>query len=98
MAAGLYNCTIRQGSTFRESFQLLDREATDEATKAIDLNGCQARMQIRRTVGATAPLFSFTGEHESMTLDVQSSTIEVELPVVTTAGLPFRTAVYDLEV
>lgn len=57
-----YNFTIRQGSTFRESFQLLDGEAADTASKAIDLNGCQGRMQIRRTVEAAIPLLSFTSE------------------------------------
>ena len=104
MAAGQYNFTIEQGATLKKQFTY-----KDSAGAVVDLNGYDARMQIRSAVGATGnPIDSLTytatgrvaaGLNILPTTGSEASgTIELHIHHASSSLYTFDQAVYDLEI
>ena len=105
MAAGQYNFTIEQGATLKKQFTYKDSTGT-----VVDLNGYDARMQIRSTVGASDTIENLTytgqdGTRIAAGLDIlpttgseASGTIELHIHHASSSLYTFDQAVYDLEI
>ena len=100
MAAGIYNFTIEQGTTFKRTFKYKDSTGT-----AISLESHAIRMQIRKTVESSSPELSITESDGNGTpatsFDVSTTnTNEFELTISKedTTAMSFNTAVYDIEI
>lgn len=89
-----YDLTLYQGATYRETFTW---QAGDPAA-AVNLTGCTARMQVRQTVNSPAKLLDLTTENGGITLGGAAGTIQVVVAPSATAGVTWRTGVYDLEI
>jgi hypothetical protein len=89
-----YNITLYQGSTYRETFTW----ETGDPPTAVNLTGCTARMQVRASVNSPVKLLDLTTENGGITLGGSAGTIQVLVAPSATAGQPWRTGVYDLEV
>lgn len=92
MTAAVHNFTIEQGATLSKSFVWKDSNGD-----AIDLTGYTARMQIRENVSASTALVSATTENSKIDIVDAEGKVTVTLSATETAGLTFKTAVYDLE-
>ena len=100
MAAGIYNFTIEQGTTFRRTFKY--KSSTGDP---ISLENHAVRMQIRKTVESATPELSITESDGNGTpatsFDVSTTnTNEFELTISKedTTAMSFNTAVYDIEI
>ena len=62
----------------------------------VDLTGYRARMTIKDKIGGLE-LLSLTTENGGITLDTANYTLTRTIDAVTTAALPWKTGVYDLE-
>ena len=104
MAAGQYNFTIEQGATLKKQFTY-----KDSAGAVVDLNGYDARMQIRSAVGTTGdPIdnltYTATGRLSAglnilpTTGSEASGTIELHIHHASSSLYTFDHAVYDLEI
>jgi len=93
MAAGNYDITIEQGATFMLSLVWKDTEGDP-----IDVSGCVARMQIRKTYNSE-PVFSLTTDSDGgIELGGLAGTIEIEIPAEQTELIDIRRGYYDLEI
>lgn len=94
MAAGIYNFTIEQGTTFTRTFKYKDSEGNP-----IDLTsngGFTARMDIRTKAGGDlVNAFSTGGGQITIT---NTNFITLTIAASTTTLMNFNTAVYDLEI
>jgi hypothetical protein len=88
MAAGTYNFTLEQGSTFSRVITVQENSA------AMDLSGYTARMQMRSTHDSSTVTLSFTA---SVT-DATGGQITLSSSATTTAGIEEGIYVYDLEI
>ena len=100
MAAGIYNFTIEQGTTFKRTFKYKTSTGT-----AISLEDHAVRMQIRKTVESSSPVLTVTesdGNGTPATSFNVSTTVpnEFELTISKedTSAMSFNTAVYDIEI
>jgi len=100
MAAGIYNFTIEQGTTFKRTFKYKTSTGT-----AISLEDHAVRMQIRKTVESSSPELTVTesdGNGTPATSFNVSTTVpnEFELTISKedTSAMSFNTAVYDIEI
>jgi hypothetical protein len=111
MAAGIYNFTIEQGTTFERTFKY-----KDSSGNPLDLTGHDVRMQIRsdKVDNTTSFLHEFGSGSEFSTagsggLFILSSSIAgsdvsktdqftLHISASTTADMSFESAVYDIEI
>jgi hypothetical protein len=92
MVAGKYDFYIQQGATFNRTIVWKDGNEVP-----VDLNGYTARMQVRKTVTATAAILSLTTENGKITLGGNLGTIVLNLNPADTESLETFCGVYDLE-
>jgi len=93
MGAGTYNFTIEQGATFKRIMTWKDSNGNP-----ISLVGYKGRMQIRQAKDSSNVIMTLdTEDNGGMALGGVEGTITIEISASRTAGLDFRTAVYDLE-
>ena len=94
MAAGIYNFTIEQGTTFTRTFKYKDSEGNP-----IDLTsngGFTARMDIRTKAGGDLiNAFSTSGGQITIT---NTNFITLTIGATSTSNYSFNSAVYDLEI
>jgi hypothetical protein len=109
MAAGNYNFTIEQGTTFQRTFKYKDSEGTP-----IDLTNYDVNMDVRSSISDSTAILdinesSATKNGVDLTDDtfftitsasVSASANEINLTIDadTTASMSFDTAVYDIEI
>ena len=109
MAAGIYNFTIEQGTTFQRTFKYKDSEGTP-----IDLTNYDVNMDVRSSISDSTAILdinesSATKNGVDLTDDtfftitsasVSASANEINLTIDadTTASMSFDTAVYDIEI
>lgn len=96
MAAGQYNLYIEQGATLRRVFVMRD----PVTLLPLDLTGCIARMQIRKTKADTTTLASYDTTNTKLKIPNPSDgRIELLVHANETKDYPGGyTGVYDLEV
>ena len=100
MAAGIYNFTIEQGTTFIRVFNYKDSNGNP-----IDLSdgGVELRMQIRETIDSPDPIVGGTFTDESgFTISTpvgtpSASQFTLVIPATTSSAYTFSRAVYDIE-
>ena len=95
MAAGIYNFTIEQGTTFTRQFKYKTSEGV-----GIDLTNYAVRMQVRKTIDSDTTELDID-ESSGLSVGTTSDTqhiITLTIPASTTANLSFDNAVYDLEI
>ena len=94
MTAGTYDITCEQGATFSRVLTW-----TDTGGSLVDLTGYSARMQVRKTAeeSAIAVSLSSTGTSTGIALGGVAGTITLLIPAASTAAIPARSYVYDLE-
>lgn len=93
MAAGTYNFTIEQGTSFTKDIVWKDSNGTP-----IDVTGYTARMQVRASVAAPEVLLELTTEDDNIVMGTTDGKITLVLTDVETAALVWVSGVYDLEV
>lgn len=92
MTAGRFDLVIEQGATFRQLF-----EWHDECDNLVDVTGMTAKMQIRRSFDADAPMLTLT-DTDGITLGGALGTVLVVIADELTAGLSTQVGgVYDIE-
>lgn len=92
MSAGTYDILIEKGATFQLS--LTWKAPTNTP---YDLTGYTARMQVRKSVNATAPLLSLTSSGGDIVLGGAAGTIVITASATATAAMDATHGVYDLE-
>jgi len=97
MAAGKYDITIEQGSTFTLNLSYKDSDGA-----VVDLSvGYTGRMKIRESTGGTIIASTESGDSPKNTLSIalaaSGNNIIVTMTAANTAALDFDNAVYDLE-
>ena len=96
MAAGIYNFTIEQGTTFTRTFKYKDSDGV-----AIDLTNHAIRMDIRTSIDAESTLLELVESNTGTGFKVdETNTNEFTLTITATdtSNLNFDTAVYDIEI
>jgi len=108
MAAGIYNFTIEQGTTFERTFKYKDADGNP-----LDLSNHSVRMQIRsdKADNTTSFLHEFGSGSEFATagsggLFILSSSVgnseidqfTLHISASTTANMSFESALYDIEI
>ena len=96
MAAFKVNLQILQGSTFNE-LVTYQTGATTATAVPVNLTGCTARMQARPTLESSTVLLNLTTENGGIVLGGVAGTIRLQLSATATAAIPWKQAVYDLE-
>ena len=99
MAAGQYNFTIEQGATLKKQFTYKDSAGT-----VVDLNGYEARLQIRSSIESSDEIANL--DNDSLggltilptTGSEASGTIELHIHHASSSLYSFDQAVYDLEI
>ncbi len=92
MSAGYLDLYIEQGATYAQPIVWKDSNGD-----AVDLTGYTARMQVRKTISATAVIIELTTENGRITLGGDNGTITLEITAEDTAALEQFAGVYDLE-
>jgi len=88
MAAGTYNFTLDQGSTFSRQLTVEDNNT------AMDLSGYTGRMQMRSTHDSSTIALSFT-----VTIaNAAAGKLNISASATSTAGITEGIYVYDLEI
>ena len=99
MAAGKYNFTIEQGTTFTRTFKYKDADGNP-----FDLNGYDVRMQIRHSHSSLAPLDTFDNNgNGGFELSIPAggsvkNQIALTITATQTAAFTFDQALYDIEI
>ena len=88
----IYNFCIPQGRDFDKSFIKKDGNGVP-----VDLTGYTARMQIRSSPLSPNVILELTTENGRIVVDGLLGKVTLILDNVTTAGLTFKKAVYDIE-
>ena len=92
MAAGVYNFTVDQGSTWKRSVII-----KDSAGAVLNLTGYTARMQVRRRIESTTVLIELTTTNGAITVTPTLGKLNFALSASQTATLS-QSGVYDLEI
>ena len=99
MAAGIYNFTIEQGSTFTRQFKYKNADGN-----AIPLTDHEVRMQIRENIDSPTPVLEVTevsgtnGSLFSVGSGDDNNVITLTISATDTAAMSFESAVYDIEI
>jgi len=109
MAAGNYNFTIEQGTTFKRTFKY-----KDSTGNPIDLAQHDVHMDVRSSIDTSTAILDInetgatkngvdTTSHTffkvtSASLDANANEINLTIDAETTASMSFDTAVYDIEI
>ena len=93
MAAGTYNISIEQGTTYQ-----LDIVWKDSLATPIDVTGYTSRMQMRTTKADSNVLCELTTENGRIVMGTTDGKNTLNLRSEVTAGFSFVSALYDLEV
>jgi len=100
MAAGIYNFTIEQGTTFQRTFKYKNADGTPKSLTGAD----DIRMQIRPSVDSTdTPIADFDIDDFTRAIpDGDGHSVQnqftLTISATETAAYTFGTAVYDLEI
>lgn len=87
--------TIYKGSTFVKSIQW----KTGDPAVAVDLSGCTARMQVRKSPCDSTILESLTTENGKIVITQPlNGKLEIRISAQTSSAYTFVSGVYDLEV
>lgn len=93
MAAGQYNFTLEQGTTFRREFIYKDKVGA-----VVNLTGYSARMQIRQYKDSGEVLVNATTANAKLTITPLDGKISLILQPADTDEITFYDGVYDLEI
>ena len=93
MAAGYYDWTIEQGSTWVKTLTITDTDSGDPR----DLTGYTARMTIRREKSQEAVVLALTEANGRVSLTELSGIVTLAISAADTADLSFGGGVYDVE-
>lgn len=86
--------TIYKGSTFVKSIQW----KTGDPAVAVNLSGCTARMQVRKSPCDLSVLESLTTENGKIVItEPLNGKLEIRISASTSSAYTFLSAVYDLE-
>jgi hypothetical protein len=86
---------VYKGSTF---VKIIQWKTGDPAT-AVNLTGCTARMQIRKTVNDTVVLDTLTTENGKIVIhEPLNGKFKILIPANISTAYTFTSAVYDLEI
>ncbi len=86
---------VYKGSTFVKIIQW----KTGEPAVAVNLTGCTARMQIRKSVNDTVVLDTLTTENSKLVIhDAVNGKFKIVIPAAISSAYAFTGAVYDLEI
>jgi hypothetical protein len=86
---------IYKGSTFVKVIQW----KTGTPPTAVNLTGCTARMQIRKSVNDSTVLDNLTTENGKLEIFAPSNgSFKILIPAATSSAYNFTSAVYDLEI
>jgi hypothetical protein len=87
--------TIYKGATFTKSIQW----KTGTPANPVNLTGCTARMQIRKSVNDTSILDTLTTENGKIVFeDAGNGKLKIEIPASVSTAYTFNSGVYDLEI
>ena len=87
--------TIYKGSTFVKTIQW----KTGDPAAAVDLTGCTARMQVRKSPCDSVILESLNTENGKIVItEAQNGKLEIRIPAATSSAYSFIAGVYDLEI
>lgn len=92
MVPGKYNMVCPQGSTFNENLTYSINAIN------VDLTSYTARMQIRDSHTSTSAKLTLTTENSGIVLGGAAGTINIIISATSTASIPAKEYVYDLEV
>lgn len=95
MAAGKLDLFIEQGATFKHT--LFVKQGEGESAPAADLTGCAARMQIRESVDAAAPIIELSTTNGRLSITPLAGRIDMVIAATDTAAMNFETGVHDVE-
>jgi hypothetical protein len=104
MAAGIYNFTIEQGSTFQRTFKYKDSNGGPLSLANHDIS-----MDIRESVDSPTTILDISEEqgiksdgsitsNTSFTVSSSAHQFTLTIDADTTASMSFNTAVYDIEI
>lgn len=86
--------TIYKGSTFVKSIQW----KTGDPAVAVDLSGCTARMQVRKSPCDSVILESLTTDNNKIVItEPLNGKLEIRISAETSSAYSFISGVYDLE-
>lgn len=89
------NLTIYKGSTFSKSFQW----KTGLPSLAVNLTGCTARMQVRKSINDSTILDSLTTENSRIIItEPLNGKFLIKVPAATSTAYTFNGALYDIEI
>lgn len=89
------NLTIYKGSTFSKSFQW----KTGSPSVPVNLTGCTARMQVRKSVNDTNIVDSLTTQNSRIVItEALNGKFEIYVPANVSSLYSFNGGVYDLEI
>lgn len=95
MQPGHIDLEVYKGSTFTKVIQW----KTGEPAVAVNLTGCTARMQIRKSVNDTVILDTLTTENSRLQIhDAINGKFKIMIPANISSAYTFASAVYDLEI
>jgi len=103
MRAGTHNFFCEQGSTFSRSIYIEQPDLISDPTGATfepyNIVGYTARMQVRRTIDASAFLLNLTTENGALTVaeSADQNDINIDLSASITASVA-TSGVYDIEI
>lgn len=87
--------TIYKGSTFVKTLQW----KTGDPAVAVDLTGCTARMQVRKSPCDSSLLESLNTENGKIVItEPINGKLEIRISANTSSAYTFMTGVYDLEI
>ena len=90
--ADIHDLNVDQGSDFEVQLQLLD--ALDEP---LDLTGCSAAMDLRKSFRGASFLSLTSDEGGGLTIDAESGTITIDITHEQSSALGYGVYLYDLE-
>ena len=104
MAAGIYNFTIEQGSTFQRTFKYKDSNGDP-----LSLTNHDIFMDIRESVDSPTTILDIseeqgiksdgsTASNTNFTVSSSNHQFTLTIDADTTASMSFNTAVYDIEI
>lgn len=87
--------TVYKGSTYSKLIQW----KTGNPAVGVDLSGCTARMQIRRTINDPIVQSSLTTENGGITIYAPTEgKLRIDITATQSTAYQFTSAVYDLEI
>lgn len=94
MQPATLDLTIYKGSTFVKSIQW----KTGDPAVAVDLSGCTARMQVRKSPCDSVILESLTTQNNKIVItEPLNGKLEIRISAETSSAYTFVDGVYDLE-